>query len=61
MAGFADIIGQQQIKDQLQASIAAGKVSHAYILQGERSAGKEFIAKTFATALLCEKGGAEQI
>ncbi|MCR5120428.1 MAG: DNA polymerase III subunit delta' [Lachnospiraceae bacterium] len=54
MAGFADIIGQQQIKDQLQASIAAGKVSHAYILYGEVRSGKEFVAKVFAQALQCE-------
>ncbi len=54
MAGFADIIGQQQIKDQLQASIAAGKVSHAYILHGEVRSGKEFVAKVFAQALQCE-------
>jgi DNA polymerase-3 subunit delta' len=29
-------------------------VGHAYIINGERSAGKEFIAKTFAMALQCE-------
>ena len=29
-------------------------MSHAYIINGERSAGKEFIAKTFAMALQCE-------
>ena len=35
------------------------KVSHAYIINGERNAGKEFIAKVFAMALQCEKKEAE--
>ena len=59
MAKFADIIGQEQIKEHLQGAISAGKVSHAYIINGERSSGKEFIARVFAMALQCEKGGVE--
>ncbi len=59
MAVFADIIGQEQIKEQLQNALRTGQISHAYILEGERSAGKEFIAKIFATALQCEKGGTD--
>lgn len=59
MAKFTDIIGQEQIKEHLQNSISMNKVSHAYIINGERSAGKEFIAKVFAMALQCEKGETE--
>ncbi len=59
MAGFQNIIGQEQIKEHLQNAIATGKVSHAYILNGEKSSGKEFIAKVFAQTLQCEKGGTE--
>ncbi len=59
MAGFHSIIGQEQIKEHLQNAIATGKVSHAYILNGEKSSGKEFIAKIFAMTLQCEKGGTE--
>ncbi|MBQ8188350.1 MAG: DNA polymerase III subunit delta' [Lachnospiraceae bacterium] len=55
MATFKDIIGQEQIIEHLQTAVKTQKVSHAYILQGERSAGKEFIAKIFAAALQCEK------
>ena len=57
MADFRDIIGQEQIKEHLQSAISSGKVSHAYIINGEKSSGKEFIAKVFAMALQCEKGG----
>jgi len=59
VAGFHDIIGQQQIKEHLQNALSTGKVSHAYIINGEKSSGKEFIAKVFAMTLQCEKGAAE--
>ncbi len=57
MAKFTDIIGQEQLKEHLQNAIAMNKVSHAYLINGERSSGKEFAAKVFAAALQCEKGG----
>ena len=57
MAKFADIIGQEQIKEHLQNALKTNKVSHAYILNGEKNSGKEFIAKIFASALQCEKTG----
>ena len=59
MAGFQDIIGQEQIKEHLQSALSAKKISHAYIINGEKSSGKEFIAKIFAMALQCEKEGTE--
>lgn len=59
MAKFTDIIGQEQLKEHLQNAISMNKVSHAYIINGERSSGKEFIAKVFAMTLQCEEGGAQ--
>lgn len=59
VAKFADIIGQEQLREHLQNAIRLKKVSHAYIINGERCAGKEFIANTFAMALQCERGGEE--
>lgn len=59
MAGFSDIIGQEQIREHLQTALRLRKISHAYIINGERSSGKEFIAKVFSMALQCEKGGEE--
>ncbi len=55
MARFQDIIGQEQIKEHLQNALVTGKISHAYIINGEKFAGKEFIAQIFAMALQCEK------
>lgn len=59
MARFSDIIGQDQIKEHLQSAISSGKISHAYIINGEKESGKEMIAGIFAMALQCEKGGIE--
>ena len=59
MARFTDIVGQEQLKEHLQNAIATNKVSHAYIINGERNAGKEFIARVFAMTLHCEKGETE--
>ncbi len=59
MGKFQDIIGQEQIKEHLTNALSTGKVSHAYIINGEKSSGKEFIAKVFAQALQCEAEGIE--
>ncbi len=57
MFGFQDVIGHKQLIEHLQSAIEMGKVSHAYILDGEKGAGKNFIANIFAAALQCEAGG----
>ncbi|MBR1478805.1 MAG: DNA polymerase III subunit delta' [Lachnospiraceae bacterium] len=59
MYKFTDIVGQEQIKEHLQTAIRTEKISHAYILSGEKHSGKEFIARVFAAALQCEKHGTE--
>lgn len=55
MAGFRDIIGQEQLKEHMQNAMKMNKVSHAYLINGERSSGKEFAAQIFATTLQCEE------
>ncbi|MCI8484112.1 MAG: DNA polymerase III subunit delta' [Lachnospiraceae bacterium] len=54
MAGFANIIGHEQIKEHLQNAISTDKVSHAYIFHGPDQSGKMMLAKSFALALQCE-------
>ena len=53
MAEFADIIDQKRVTQHLQNALKTEKVSHAYILEGEKKAGKKFIAGIFAKTLLC--------
>ena len=55
MAGFRDIVGQEMIKEYMQNAIHTDKVSHAYIIQGELGAGKEFIARTISKTVQCER------
>ncbi len=59
MAGFQDIIGHQDLIGHLKNAIKSGKVSHAYLLQGEVGSGKRMLADAFAMTLQCESGGAE--
>ena len=59
MAGFKNIVGQEKIKEHMQNAIRTDKVSHAYIIQGELGAGKEFIARVFAKTIQCERSKEE--
>ncbi|MDO4326687.1 MAG: DNA polymerase III subunit delta' [bacterium] len=59
MAGFREIIGHEQIVENMKNSIRYNKISHAYILSGEDGMGKMMLAKAFAMTLLCEKQGVE--
>ena len=55
MAKFSDIVGQEEIKAELKSAIDNNHISNAYIIQGENRSGKEYVAKVFAQALVCEK------
>lgn len=59
MAGFADIIGHEQIIQHPQNAIKLDKISHAYILNGPDKSGKKMIAEAFAMTLQCEKQSEE--
>lgn len=56
MAGFADIVGHEQIIEHFKNAVAMGKVSHAYILNGPDKSGKKMLAEAFAMTLQCEEG-----
>lgn len=57
MLGFDGIIGHKDILEHLQNAMKLGKVSHAYILNGEKGSGKKTIARIFAQALQCQEEG----
>lgn len=56
MPGFRDIVGHGQIIEHFQNAIKMDKISHAYILAGEKGSGKRTIATAFAQTLQCEQG-----
>lgn len=59
MKGFKDVIGHKDIIQYIQNVVEQDKVSHAYILNGERGSGKKMLANLFAMTLQCEEQGAE--
>ena len=59
MGGFKDVVGHRDIIQYIKDAVGQNKVSHAYILNGQRGSGKKMLAKLFAMTLQCESGAAE--
>ncbi|MBL4620854.1 MAG: DNA polymerase III subunit gamma/tau [Immundisolibacteraceae bacterium] len=54
--GFADLIGQDHVRQALTNSLNTGRLHHAYLFTGTRGVGKTTIARILAKALNCEQG-----
>ncbi len=54
---FSAIVGLEDLKGHLQNAVSMNKISHAYIINGEKDSGKMMLAEAFAATLLCEKKG----
>ena len=59
MSGFKDVVGHKDIIRYIKNAVSQDKVSHAYILNGERGSGKKLLANLFAQTLQCEEGKEE--
>ena len=59
MGSFKDVVGHKDILKYISSAVENNRVSHAYILNGERGSGKKMLANLFATTLLCESGNSE--
>ncbi|HEX7004449.1 MAG TPA: DNA polymerase III subunit gamma/tau [Trueperaceae bacterium] len=53
-ATFAEVVGQEHVKDVLLAALERGSPSHAYLFSGPRGVGKTTTARLLAMALNCE-------
>ncbi len=51
--GNDQVIGQEQIKNYIKKAVSKDKVSHAYILSGEKGMGRMKLAKFFAASVQC--------
>lgn len=54
---FEQIVGHKDIIEYFQKVIKEEKLSHAYILSGEKGSGKKMLAEAFAQTLQCEEKG----
>ena len=59
MGGFKDVVGHRDIIQYIQDAVKQSKVSHAYILNGQRGSGKKMLARLFSMTLQCESGKSE--
>ncbi|MCI9490488.1 DNA polymerase III subunit delta' [Lachnospiraceae bacterium 48-42] len=55
MGSFKDVVGHKDIIRYIQNAAREDKVTHAYIINGARGAGKKMLARLFAMTLLCER------
>ena len=54
MPDFIEILGNEEIMGHFKNAINSKKVSHAYIINGEKGMGKKTIAHAFSVMLQCE-------
>lgn len=59
MGSFKDVVGHKDILKYISSAVENNRVSHAYILNGERGSGKKMLVNLFAMTLLCETGDNE--
>ncbi len=57
MVSFKNVVGHKDVIKYISSAVSENRVSHAYIINGERGSGKKMLASLFAMTLLCEKHG----
>lgn len=53
--GYTGLIGQEDLVSALKMAVDEERISHAYIIQGEKGSGKGLLAELFAMAIQCDK------
>ena len=52
--GFEALLGNRQLKDNLDAAVNRGRVSHFYLISGPAGSGKKTLARLLAAAIHCK-------
>lgn len=53
--GFEGFLGNEQLKQNLRASVARGRLSHFYLICGPEGSGKHTLAQLLAAAAVCKE------
>lgn len=53
---FKDIKGNRNVVERMSRSVMSRNISHAYLLEGDRTLDKLGLAETFVKAILCREG-----
>lgn len=59
MSDLDHILGNEALKKYIKTAVGNNKISHAYLLEGEKGSGKKMISAAFSKILQCEQGGKE--
>ena len=54
--GFEPLLGNDRLKENLNNSLARGRISHFYLISGPEGSGKHTLARLLAAAILCREG-----
>ncbi len=55
--GFESLLGNSRLKENLANALAAGKISHCYLICGPAGSGKRTLARLLSAAILCRGAG----
>ena len=56
MGKIDQVLGNSSIKEYFRSAVSMNRISHSYILEGEKGSGKKMLAESFASILQCEQG-----
>lgn len=51
--GFAPLLGNDRLKDNLSGALRRGRISHFYLISGPAGSGKQTLARLLAAAAMC--------
>ena len=51
--GFEGLLGNERLRENLEAAVSSGRISHFYLICGPEGSGKRTLARLLAAAILC--------
>ena len=55
MTSLDRILGNEKVKEYIQRAVSTGRISHSYMIEGEKGSGKKMLAQSFARILQCQE------